>query len=392
MKNVRRDYQMCVRCILDTRDDPKITFNEVGLCNHCLTYEIVAERRLLGAQREQKLAALLERIKADGQGREYDCVVGVSGGVDSTYVAYLAKKFDLRALVVHCDNGWNSELAVKNIENIVRCLDYDLFTYVIDWEEFRDLQIAYLKASVVDIEALTDHAIFATLSQIASQRGIKYILSGENVVTEGVLPASWVHMKSDLINIKAIHRRFGRLPMKTFPTKGFLQGLYYEYVRGIHYIPILDYVEYIKEDAKQTITSELGWRDYGGKHYESIFTRFYQSYILPEKFGIDKRKSHLSTLICSGQISREEALLKIREPIIDQDVLQSDKEYVIKKFGLTPELFDAIMTAPLRQHTDYPSLLNIFRRLRFLKTVLKSFQAYGNRRKNISSRLAETKS
>lgn len=392
MKNVIRDYRTCVRCILDTRDDPKISFNEMGVCNHCLTYEIVAERRLPGAQREQKLATLLERIKADGQGREYDCVVGVSGGVDSTYVAYLAKKFGLRALVVHCDNGWNSELAVKNIENIVRRLHFDLFTYVIDWDEFRDLQLSYLKASVVDIEALTDHAIFASINHVASEHGIRYILSGENVVTEGVLPASWVHMKSDLINIKAIHRRFGRLPMKTFPTKGFLKGLYYEYVRGIQYIPILDYVEYIKEEAKQVIASELGWRDYGGKHYESIFTRFYQSYILPEKFGIDKRKSHLSTLVCSGQITREEAIAKIREPIIAPDVLQSDREYVIKKFGLTPELFDAIMVAPIKQHTDYPSLLNIFRRLRFLKTVLKSFKAYGNRRKNMSGCLAETKS
>jgi N-acetyl sugar amidotransferase len=310
------------------------------------------------------LAALVAEIKAAGRDCDYDCVVGASGGVDSTYVAYLTKDLGLRALVVHCDNGWNSELAVKNIENIVKKLDFDLFTYVINWDEFKDLQMSYLKASVVDIEALTDHAITASLFQVAARHRIKYILSGENMVTEGVLPARWVHNKNDLINIKAIHRRFGQLRLKTFPTLGFTKKLYYQKVRRIRSVPILNYVEFVKEDAKKIITEELGWRDYGGKHHESIFTRFYQSYILPVKFGIDKRKSHLSTLICSGQMTRAEALKRIQDDPIDADTLYSDKEYIIKKFGLTAASFDELMSLPVKQHTEYASMLNIYRRLR----------------------------
>jgi N-acetyl sugar amidotransferase len=365
MKDSMRTYRMCSRCILDTADDPEIEFDDRGVCNHCLTYDRVAKERLVGgAERGHGLDGLLDKIKSDGERGDYDCVVGVSGGVDSTYVAYLAKQFGLRALVVHCDNGWNSELAVKNIENIVRRLDFDLFTYVINWEEFKDLQLSYLKASVVDIEAITDHAIVATLYKVASKNGIRHILSGENMATEGVLPPHWVHNKNDLMNIKAIHRRFGVTRLKTFPTLGLLKKLYYQRAAGIRYVPILNYVDYVKEDAKRIISEELGWRDYGGKHYESIFTRFYQSYILPVKFGIDKRKSHLSTLICSGQMTREEALESVKAEPIDGDVLASDKEYVIKKFGLTAESFDSIMALAPRRHTDYRSILNVYRRLR----------------------------
>ena len=358
-------YQMCSRCIMDTKDDPDIAFDEGGVCTHCVIYDGISQaRKALADKREPSLAALLDRIKGAGRKQEYDCVVGVSGGVDSTYVAYLAKQFGLRTLAVHCDNGWNSELAVKNIENIVKKLDFDLYTHVINWEEFRDLQLSYLKASVVDIEAVTDHAIIATLYQVAAQNKIKYILSGENMATEGLLPQHWVHNKNDLINIKAIHRRFGNIPLKTYPTLGFRKNLFYQRLLGLNYVTILDYVDYVKEEAKEIILEELGWRDYGGKHYESIFTRFYQSYILPTKFHIDKRKSHLSTLVCSGQMTREMALEKIKEQIIDNDVLSADREYVIKKFGLTNHSFDAIMALPVKQHTDYPSILNVYRRLR----------------------------
>lgn len=365
MNKQDRDYQVCSRCILDTNDDSDITFDAQGVCNHCSTYDRVANERLLqGEQRSVKLASLLEEMRIGSGGRDYDCVVGVSGGVDSTYVAYLAKRFGLRALVVHCDNGWNSELAVKNIENIVNKLGYDLFTYVINWEEFRDLQLSYLKASVVDIEAITDHAIVASLYRLAAKHGVKHILSGENMVTEGVLPSRWVHNKNDLMNIKAIHRRFGRLPLKTFPTLGFARKLYYQKLRAIKYVPVLDFVDYVKEDAKKVIAEELGWRDYGGKHHESIFTRFYQCYILPVKFRIDKRKSHLSTLVCSGQISREDASEQIKKDIIDPAQLVADKEYVIKKLGLTTESFDALMSLPVRNHTEYRSILNVYRRVR----------------------------
>jgi len=367
-----RQHRACTRCILDAGDDPSITFDDQGVCNHCRTYDEVSRAHLLpGEERGRRLAALLDEMKERGRGRDYDCVVGVSGGVDSTYVAWLAKQFGLRVLAVHCDNGWNSELAVKNIENIVRRLGFDLYTYVIDWEEFRDLQLAYLKASVVDIEAITDHAILASLFQVAVRHGIGYVLSGENIVTEGRLPSHWVHNKNDLLNINAIHRRFGRVPLRTFPKLGFWRSLYYQKVARIRYVPILDYVEYNKREAKRIIAEELGWRDYGGKHYESIFTRFYQSYILPNKFGIDKRRSHLSTLVCSGQLSRDEALALAEQEIIDPAMLESDKSYVLKKFGLTSEAFEEIMSAPVRAHTEYASIDHLYARLRPIRDRLR---------------------
>jgi len=350
----------CSKCILRTEDDLLISFDNDGVCNHCRLYDRVSKDRIKSStQTKEALPSLVNEIKKSKKGK-YDCIIGLSGGVDSTYVSYLVKQLGLNPLAVHLDNGWNSELAVKNIENIVSKLNIDLYTHVIDWEEFRDLQLSYLKASVVDIEALTDHAIVAVLYKQAAKHNIKYILNGSNVTTEGVLPSSWVHYKNDLINIQDIHKKFGKQKIKTFPTLGLIKAFYYKKIKGIKGVSILNYIDYNKFEAKETIIKELEWRDYGGKHYESIFTRFYQAYILPQKFDIDKRRSHLSTLVCSGQLTKEEALSEIELPICDENTLRDDKAYVIKKFGLTENEFDKIMKEKPIPHTNYKSILHYY--------------------------------
>ncbi|HEX6739948.1 MAG TPA: N-acetyl sugar amidotransferase [Vicinamibacteria bacterium] len=350
--------QECARCILRREDDPDIRFDPEGVCNHCRTYDALAKGSPAGG-----FAPVAERIRRAGRGRAYDSVVGVSGGVDSSYVAYLAKQHGLRPLAVHFDNGWDSELAVRNIELLVRQLGFDLHTHVVSWPEFRSLQVAYIKASVVDIEAITDHGIMACLYQAARQHGVRTILTGVNVATEGFLPARWVHHKNDLINLKAIHRAYGTVPLRTFPTLGLLRQLYYTRLRRIRLVNVLDYVPYVKEEAKRTLAAELGWRDYGGKHYESVFTRFYQAYILPRKFGIDKRRSHLSTLVCAGQLTREEALRQIAPDAYPAAELAQEKEFVVKKLGLTEAEFDELMSQPPRDHLEFASYLRLHRRL-----------------------------
>lgn len=365
-------YRVCSRCILDNIDYPEISFDSKGVCDMCRAYDDISAKHILLTKNNQTaLSKLVEKIKNKGKDAEYDCIIGLSGGVDSSYVAYKAKELGLRPLIVHLDNGWNSELAVKNIENIVRKLGFDLYTHVINWNEFKDLQLSYFKASVVDIEALTDHAINAILYSTASKHRIKYILSGENIVTEGRIPPNWAHLKNDLINIKSIHKTYGKLPIKTFPTLGILKLFFYQKIKGIKTIPLLDYIDYNKNKAKQTIIEELDWRDYGGKHYESVFTRFYQSYILPVKFHADKRKSHYSTLICSGQMTREEALELIKLPTYDKDKLRDDKEFVVKKLGLTESDFDTMMKQPIREHTDYKSIVTYYNIFIGIKRVVK---------------------
>ena len=346
----------CKRCILDTHDDPNIYFDNEGICNHCRGYEAVAKKYdLTEEQRDKKLAEIVQKLKTSGKGKKYDCILGVSGGVDSTYLAYKVKQFGLRPLIVHFDNGWNSELAVKNIENILNKLNFDLFTYVVDWDEFNDLQMSYIKASVIDWEIPTDHGFMAMLFDQANKHNIEYILSGHNIVTEAILPKSMRWSKLDVANIKDIHKTFGKVKLKTFPLLGFFKHLYYLKVKKIKMISPLNYMEYNKKEVKEFIQKELGWRDYGGKHYESIFTRFYQGYVLPEKFKVDKRKAHLATLINSGQMTREEALEEIKTPPYDPEQLKIDKEYVIKKFNITAEEFEKYMKLPIRSHLEFES-------------------------------------
>ncbi|MBA3727400.1 MAG: N-acetyl sugar amidotransferase, partial [Armatimonadetes bacterium] len=346
-------YRQCVRCVLDTDDRAEITFDADGVCNHCRDFDqIQAALPATMAEREEVFRSKIDQIKRAGIGRPYDSILGVSGGVDSSYLAYIAKREGLRPLVVHFDNGWNSELAVRNIQTIVERLEFDLHTYVINWNEFRELQLAYLRASVIDIEALTDHAIYGALFRLAIENRIPFVLSGNNVATEGVLPYSWIFNKFDSINIRDIHRKFGRGTVKTYP---FLDRQTKKQIRNsrIETVTLLDYIPYVKDKVKQVLVGELGWRDYGGKHYESIFTRFYQGYILPTKFGVDKRKAHLSSLICAGQMTREEALRELESPGYDEVQFREDREFVLKKLGLARQEFDDMMREPVRDHREF---------------------------------------
>lgn len=361
-----RQYRGCSHCVLDTHDDPEMTFDQEGVCSYCQNYKKhEGEYVKKGRRGLDELKKIVEKIKSDGARKPYDCIIGLSGGVDSSYLALKAKEFGLRPLAVHFDNGWNSELAVNNIENIVSKLNFDLHTVVIDWDEFRDLQLAFLRASVVDIELITDHAIFASLYKIALEQDVKYILSGVNYVTEAILPEPWVHDKRDHIHIKAISTQFGKIPLKKFPL--FDTNLKFRISwKGVTSVPVLNYLEYIKSDVKKEIIQKLNWRDYGGKHYESVFTRFYQGYILPVKFGIDKRKAHLSTLINSGQINRNSALLELESPIYPEDLRKSDFDFVLKKLGLSVEDFQQIMNLPIKKHRDYPVDRDIYQRFPML--------------------------
>lgn len=339
---------------MDTLADPNITFDEEGVCNYWHEYQQSAKKKLIhGEAGKKKWAEKIAAIKKAGKGKKYDCIIGVSGGVDSTYVAYLVKQANLRPLVVHFDNGWNSEIAVQNIQKIIEYLDADLYTLVVDWEEFRDLQRAYLKAGVVDIEVLTDHAIFGTLYKLAAKHKVKYVISGSNVETEELLPKAWIFNKIDSINIKDIHTKYGELKLKSYPFFSILKKKYYLNFKQLEFVAPINWATYKKDEVKKIIAKEIGWKDYGGKHHESLFTKFYQNYILPTKFKIDKRKAHLSNLICSGQINRVDALAALQEPLYGTIELKNDKEFVVKKLGLSMEEFDQIMREAPRSHYDF---------------------------------------
>jgi N-acetyl sugar amidotransferase len=356
---MHQPYKICQHCVMDT-SDPDIRFDAAGICHHCEAYDArVAAAIPVEAEAAGRLQELVDTIRREGASKEYDCVIGVSGGVDSTYVALRVKQLGLRPLAVHLDNGWDTELAVKNIENLCRRLDIDLHTEVLDWDEFRDLQLAFLRASTPDSEIPSDHAIVSTMRLTAQRIGVRYIISGFNARTESHLPAAWSQGHYDWKYIKSVHERFGRVPLRTFPRTGFLafHRSYFSHRR----IDLLNYDNYVKSDAMKLLERELDWKYYGGKHYESIYTRFYQGYILPRKFGYDKRRTHLSSLICSGEISREQALQELAQETYPVDLQLTDREYVIKKLGITAEEFERIMQLPKRSYWDFPSYGKLYR-------------------------------
>ena len=368
------NYKMCNKCIMDT-SDADIIYDEQGVCNHCHSYiEKIDSRVYSIEERDEKLSALINKIKLKGKNKEYDCIIGVSGGVDSTYVAFLTKQLGLKPLAIHFDNGWNSELAVSNIEKVLNKLDIDLYTYVIDWEEFRDLQKSFLFASTPDGEIPTDHAINALLFREASKRGIKYIINGMNYATESLAVKSWAYGHSDWKYISSIHKLFGNIKLKNYPHYSLLNLFYWTFIKRIMVVSILNYIDYKKDKVMDVLQNELGWVYYGGKHYESIYTRFYQGYILPEKFNIDKRRGHLSDLIHSGQLSREQALEDIKAEKYPQHLFNDDLIFVKKKLGLSDNDFNKIMETPVRKYADYP---NIESRIMKIKKVLNYFRRKG---------------
>ncbi len=358
MSTSERPYQMCTRTVMDTTD-PDIWFDEHGVSSHALRYDrefgpVIEAARSGG--RSDELSALVERIKKSGEGKPYDCIVGVSGGVDSTYLALQAVKLGLRPLAVHFDSGWNSELAVGNVENIVRRLNLDLYTDVVDWREMRDLQLSFFKASVPNCDIPTDHAFPSVAYRQAEKYGIKFILSGHNLASESILPQAWGYNAADARHVKAIQRRFGTVKLKSYPTLGLLKQYgWYETVKGVKRINLLDYLPYRYDAAKQAITDELEWRDYGGKHYESVFTRYFQGYYLPHKFGFDKRKAHYSSLILSGQMTRDEALEKLEQPPYDESLRDQDHAFIAKKLGVPVAELEEIFERPPVDHLSYPN-------------------------------------
>lgn len=349
---------------------PDISFDNDGICNFCkLHLEKVALAPVSCPDAEQRLAALVQRVRS-GRTGDYDSIVGLSGGVDSSYVAYQAVRLGLKPLAVHFDNGWNSELAVKNIEQIVKRLGLDLLTFVIDWEEFRDIQRSFFKAHVIDIEMVTDHAIFAAMYRIAHKHKIRYILSGTNVQTESIMPAAWQHFKFDLRNLKAIHRKHGTMPIKRYPTLSVWGMAWNHYVWGAQSVSVLNYLPYRKDETMKILQSELEWKYYGGKHYESIFTKFYQAHILPAKFGVDKRRTHFSDLIMNQEMIREEAMSLLEQPPYDHPALEQDREYVCKKLGFSEREFADYLAAAPVAHSQYPSYAALAQKLvQFHKSI-----------------------
>lgn len=349
-----RKYQICTRCIMDTTD-PEITFDSNGVCSHCKRYDQIAKQyQFNDNERQQILEKIVRKIKESGKKKEYDCIIGLSGGVDSSYAVYRVKEFGLRPLAIHLDNWWNSELAVRNIEKIVKKLDVDFHTYVLDWKEFKDLQLAFLKASTPDSDIAADHAIVATMYQAAKESNIDYMISGYNYKTETHLPRAWSQGHNDWIYIKGIHKRFGTISLKSFPHYTPYTYLYRPIAKKPKRIQILNFINYVKRDAIRILNEEFSFRYYGGKHYESTYTRFFQGYILPTKFGYDKRKAHLSSLICSGEMARKEALEEIKKPPYPLEEQAKDRDYVIKKLGITENEFNEIMNLPKKTYWDYP--------------------------------------
>lgn len=348
-------YQQCTNCVMDTTD-PLIAFDEQGVCNHCRSYSAYEKNAMpVGAEAERKTAEMVAEIKKAGKGKEYDCIMGLSGGVDSSYLAYYATRIlGLRALVVHVDTGWNSELAVSNIENIVKILGLDLHTLVIDWNEMRDLQRAFFKSSVPNCDVPQDHAFIAALYSEARKYDLHHILNGGNMATESILPTTWGYDAADLIHVKDIHSQFGERKLESYPTISFFEKrIKYPSIYGLKVHRPLEFIPYNKEEVKQFLIKELEWRDYGGKHFESKFTQFFQAHYLPEKFGYDKRLAHLSSLIVSGQMTKSEALKELERPLYDPIQLEEDRDFFIKKLGFSSAEWAVIMSSPPKTEQDY---------------------------------------
>lgn len=362
---------------MDTTDSV-IVFDERGFCDHCNTFYRHIQPNWHTDERGKKaLEALVDKIKHAGKGREFDCIIGVSGGIDSSYLTYVAKEhLNLRPLVFHVDAGWNSQEAVNNIEKLVDKLDLDLYTEVIDWEEMRDLQLAFIKSGVPHIDTPQDHAFFATMYKFAERYKVKYILTGANYSTECIRnPIEWMYYQSDCKQLRDIHERFGTRLLVNFPTTSILRHkVYLRYLKGIRMERPLNYMPYFKQQAIDLLVEKVGWQPYPQKHFESRFTRFYEGYWLFKKFGYDTRKVQFSSLILTGQMTREEALKKLELPPLDEASAAREFEYVATKLGISIAELRKYMYAPKKTYKDYRSQENIYSAgamtMRFLKLEL----------------------
>ncbi|GGD02603.1 N-acetyl sugar amidotransferase [Pyruvatibacter mobilis] len=350
-----RPYQVCTRCIMDTTD-AEITFDEHGVCNHCQYFETGLKPNWFpNDQGKKMLREMIDQVRREGKGKKYDCIIGLSGGVDSSYLAAKVAEWGLRPLAVHVDGGWNSELAVKNIEMMTEKLGLDLATYVVDWEEMRDLQLAFLRSNVANQDVPQDHAFFAALYNFAAKEGIKYVISGSNYATESILPVSWGYDPMDIKHVTSIHKIYGTRKLRKFPTVNFFKfHIYYPRILGMTVLRPLNLMHYNKDEAIEYLEKNYGWRYYGGKHYESRWTRFFQAHYLPTKFGYDKRRAHLSSLVVADAMSREQALQEMKKQLYTDNELAEDKAFVAKKLGITVGELEEFIAQPIKHYTDYP--------------------------------------
>jgi N-acetyl sugar amidotransferase len=364
-------YRVCKRCVMDT-SDPDITFNENGYCNHCTNAIQRIKEYEQNLKNPSSLINVINKIKKAGKGKKYDCIVGISGGLDSSFLLYRIIELGLRPLAVHIDNGWNSDFAVRNIENLVKGLNVDLYTIVLDWEEFKELQRAFLLSSVVDFELLSDNAIIMGLYRTMHKFSIVFSINGYNLSSESIMPGSWLYQpKYDGLNIKDIYRKHGRgKKIKSFPLATLFEfySISKAFEKEIN-VPLLNYLSYNKDEAIKTL-GKYGFTPYKYKHYESRITTFYQGYILPKKYNIDKRKAHLSSLICSGQIKRDEAFLQLQTQLYPEEKLTEEKDYFLKKLDFSEDDFNIIMNKPRLEHLAFNSYTKFFKRLSTIKGQL----------------------
>ena len=354
------EYRICTNCIMDTTDS-KITFDSRGWCDYCRNfYANILPNWHPNKKGEDLIRPLIDKIKKEGRGKDHDCLIGISGGLDSSYVTYTAvAKFGLRPLIFHCDAGWNSDLSVSNIQKIIEGLGLDLVTEVVNWEEMKDLQLAFFKSQVAFVDTPQDLALFSAIYNYAAKNDFKYVITGGNYSTECVRESlEWTYFSTDMRHVNDIHTRFGTRPLETFPTCDILKyKLYYRWVKGIQVIKLLDSVPYLKRDAIKELSERFAWQPYPQKHYESRFTRFYESYWTPKKFGYDKRRAYLSSEILTKQLTRDEALERISKPELDQATMAREFEYVAKKLGLTVAEFQEIFSGENKTFHDYKNNL-----------------------------------
>lgn len=349
-------YQICNRCVMDT-SDPDIVFDKLGNCNHCEDFLTrVSLDTYKPGKSETQLKQIIDNIKRTGQGKSYDCIVGISGGVDSCYTAHLCKEYGLTPLLIHMDNGWNTEISVKNVKTMVDKLGFDYVSYVLDWNEFREIQLGFLKSSIVDLEMPTDIAIPGAIYEIAKKHGIKYIISGGNNSAEAILPLQMgYHVYKDMKLYKHIVNKYSKFKLNKVPTVSLWSEFYYKMIKNIKTIYPLNYIQFNKDEAREYLIKNYGWENYGGKHHESRITAFWQSYVMPTKYNMDYRRTTFAAQICSGQIKREEALTKLSELPYSPEKIEEDKKYIAKKFGITLQELEGYLQSEPKTYKDFPN-------------------------------------
>lgn len=356
-------YKICSNCVMDT-SDTRIQFDSNGMCDHCNDfYTNVKPHWKVDASSRNELSKIIEKIKTEGKGKEFDCILGLSGGVDSSYMLHIAvKEFGLRPLVFHVDGGWNSELAVHNIQMLVDKLGLDLYTEVINWEEMKDFQLAFFKSGVPHIDIPQDHAFVATLYNFAYKYNIKYILNGGNISTECVRnPMEFLYYGTDMAQINDIRKKFGTIKMDSYPFSSVLRHKFFlRYVKGVKVIKSLNYMPYIKSDALRLLEKEYGWKPYPQKHFESRFTKFYEGYWLPERFGFDTRRVQFSSLILTDQMKREEALEQLKKTAYNPETIDDEFNFIATKLGITSLELKEYFKMPKKFYWDYKNQEKLF--------------------------------